>query len=122
MGLVSYQLLIEVQAPLRLQIGRLGAFDFPAGSYCYTGSARSNLEARLARHLAKEKALRWHIDYLLTAPGVHVRDVRRYTEAECELNQQVLGQVLVRGFGASDCRAGCGSHLKWLGPLKEILE
>lgn len=121
-SLVSYQLLIEVEQPLRVQVGRLGAFDFPAGRYCYTGSARRNLEARLARHLAKEKTLRWHIDYLLTAPGVRVSEVRRFAEAECLLNQQMGGQVIVSGFGASDCRARCRSHLKWLGPLRDVTQ
>ena len=44
----SYQLLIEVSEPLRLTIGQLGEFDFPAGRYVYTGTAKRNLEARVA--------------------------------------------------------------------------
>ncbi|WP_211364255.1 GIY-YIG nuclease family protein [Propionivibrio limicola] len=115
-GLVprTYQLLIDVASPVRVSIGRLGTYDFPAGLYCYTGSALRNFEARIRRHLAKEKKLRWHIDYLLAAPGVCVREVRRLAEPECEVNQRLIGEVLVPGFGASDCRAGCGSHLKRL--------
>ena len=108
----TYQLVIEVGVPLRLAIGRLGVFDFPAGRYVYTGSARRNFEARIRRHLTREKTLRWHIDYLLNAPGVVVSEVRRSSVAECLLNQQVGGGVEVPGFGASDCRAGCGSHLR----------
>ncbi|MGE5336851.1 MAG: DUF123 domain-containing protein, partial [Gemmatimonadota bacterium] len=61
----SYQLLIEIARPLRCAIGRLGVFDFPAGRYLYTGSARRNLDARIARHLRGIKRLHWHIDYLL---------------------------------------------------------
>ena len=110
----AYQLFIEVAVPLRLTVGRLGCFDFPAGEYVYTGSARRNFEARVRRHLSPHKTLRWHIDYLLAAPGVAIRDVRRTTEAECALNQQLAGEVIVAGFGASDCRAGCVSHLKRL--------
>lgn len=82
--------MIEVTRPVRVTIGRFGSFRFVAGRYIYTGSARHNFAARVARHLRQEKTLRWHIDYLLAAPG----------------------NVPLPGFGASDCRAGCGSHLK----------
>jgi Uri superfamily endonuclease len=112
---ISYQLVIEVPRPLRRTIGRLGVFTFLAGRYVYTGSARRNLEARIARHLRADKALRWHIDYLLIAPGVRVLEVRRSAREECSLNRTVRGRVPVPGFGASDCRAGCGAHLKYLG-------
>ncbi len=112
---VTYQLLIEVARPVRAAIGRFGEFDFPAGRYIYTGSARRNCDARIARHLRQEKTLRWHIDYLLAAPGVAIAGVRRYVEDECVINRATPGDVPVPGFGASDCRAGCGSHLKFLG-------
>ncbi len=59
---VSYQLLIRIGRPIRLRIGALGVQEFPAGHYLYTGSARRNLEARIHRHLRREKKLRWHID------------------------------------------------------------
>ncbi len=110
----TYQLLIEVAGPLRVRIGRLGIFDFPAGVYLYTGSALRNFEARVQRHLSTAKKMHWHIDYLLAAPGVRVLEVRRHADAECRVNQRVDGEITVPGFGASDCRAGCGSHLKRL--------
>jgi len=100
---------------VRVAVGKLGVFDFPAGLYCYTGSARRNFEARVRRHLSAEKKLRWHIDYLLAAPGVRVCEVRRFGEAECQVNRRTAGEVPVPGFGASDCHAGCGSHLKRVG-------
>jgi Uri superfamily endonuclease len=112
---ISYQLQIEIPRPLRCVIGRLGEFDFAAGRYVYTGSARRGLEARIARHLRPEKTLRWHIDYLLAAPGVRVVDVIRSQRSECALNRVVPGSCPVRGFGASDCSAGCVAHLKYLG-------
>lgn len=112
---ISYQLAIDVPRRLRLQIGRLGAFVFPAGHYVYTGSARRNLAARIARHLRQRKALRWHIDYLLAAPGVRIAGVITSPRPECVLNQVCRGKPLAEGFGASDCRAGCGAHLKYLG-------
>jgi Uri superfamily endonuclease len=110
----TYQLLIAIAEPLRICIGHLGCFDFPAGHYVYTGSARQNFEARISRHLSHNKKMHWHIDYLLAAPGVAIREVLRYSEAECDTNQQVTGEILVRGFGSSDCRNKCGSHLKRL--------
>ncbi|MEW5782619.1 MAG: GIY-YIG nuclease family protein [Pseudomonadota bacterium] len=112
---ITYQLSIEIRRPVRVAVGRFGRFDFPAGRYIYTGSARRNLEARLARHLRREKTLRWHIDFLLAAPGVSITGVNRLHEEECALNQATAGVIVVPGFGASDCRAGCGSHLKYLG-------
>lgn len=116
-SLCTYQLVIEVARPRILVIGKLGRMRFPAGRYVYTGSARRNLLARVRRHLAKEKTLRWHIDYLLTARDVQVTDVRLSSEPECQVNQRLAGEVIMPGFGASDCRAHCGSHLKWLGEV-----
>jgi len=100
---------------MRCTIGRLGEFDIPAGRYLYSGSARRGLEARIARHLRRQKRLRWHIDYLLRAPGVRVVGVIRSRRGECALNRSARGRVVVAGFGASDCRARCGAHLKYLG-------
>jgi Uri superfamily endonuclease len=115
---VTYQLTIDVARPVRCRIGSLGTFAFPAGTYRYTGSAKRALEARIARHLRREKRLRWHVDYLLAAPGVRVVAVTRSRRAECALNRSSPGIVLVRGFGASDCARGCGAHLKYAGPAR----
>ena len=112
---ISYQLVIEVGSRVRCKVGRLGVVDFPAGVYVYTGSARRNFEARLARHARATKTLRWHIDYLLAAPGVRIVKIVRSRRDECRLNQSVKGTVRVPGFGASDCTAGCGAHLKFCG-------
>jgi len=108
----TYQLVIRVARRMEVTVGRLGTFHFPKGIYVYTGSAKRNFEARIARHLRREKTLRWHIDYLLTAPGVSVTEVRRSVMDECLLNQSIQGEIVAPGFGASDCRHGCGSHLK----------
>ncbi len=114
----TYQLHIHIAAPLLIEVGRLGRFLFPAGEYRYTGSAKRHFEARVARHLRREKTLRWHIDYLLLAPGVSVSTVLRSSEEECALNQSTPGEIVAPGFGASDCRRGCGSHLKYLGAAR----
>jgi Uri superfamily endonuclease len=111
----TYQLHIEVGEEVRVTVGRLGECVFPAGRYIYTGSAKRNLEARLRRHLSRSKRLHWHIDYLLAAPGVRVVSVARFAAPECQLNRQTAGTLPVPRFGSTDCRAGCGSHLKYQG-------
>jgi Uri superfamily endonuclease len=111
----TYQLIIELRRPVTVAIGRLGRFHFPRGRYVYTGSAKRNLEARIARHLSQHKRLHWHIDYLLHVEGVRVIKVRCFARAECNVNAATRGAIIASGFGASDCRAGCGSHLKYLG-------
>jgi len=113
---VSYQLHIRVRGNVRIVAGALGSCNFPAGHYVYTGSARRNLGARVARHLSDSKKLRWHIDYLLAHPEVEILRVETSAIPECRWNQQLAGSIPLPGFGASDCRRHCGSHLKYLGP------
>lgn len=111
----TYQLVIHISQRIHVLIGRLGKFYFPAGEYIYTGSAKRNMESRIGWHLRKEKKLRWHIDYLLANRHVQVMRVRRSRKDECPLNQSVGGTVTAFGFGASDCRSDCGSHLRYIG-------
>ena len=115
---ITYQLKIEIARSVRVTVGRLGEFNFPAGRYVYTGSAKRNFEARIARHLSTEKTLRWHIDWLLAARGVKIAGIKRSGTGECDLNRSARGRIVVPGFGASDCREGCGSHLRYLGGLR----
>jgi Uri superfamily endonuclease len=116
-GHCTYQLLISLRRRLRLKVGALGILDFPEGTYAYTGSARRSLASRIARHLARDKRLHWHIDYLLVRPEVRVTRVLGFDEPECVVNRRTKG-VVVAGFGASDCRSHCGAHLKFLGPWR----
>ncbi len=58
--------------------------------------------------------LHWHIDYLLIHPAVMLTRIVLCSPDptdECPIHQQTAGQVILTGFGASDCRAGCGAHL-----------
>jgi len=110
----TYQLHIRLRQSHSLTIGKLGTFEFPAGTYIYTGSARRNMAARIERHLRREKRLRWHIDYLITCPDAEIVQIDQFNLAECQLNQATAGRILIPGFGASDCRNRCGSHLKYL--------
>ncbi|WP_456372987.1 GIY-YIG nuclease family protein [Thiolapillus sp.] len=109
---VSYRLYIRVHQPVRIVAGALGSCNFPPGEYAYTGSARRNLQARIARHLSRKKKLHWHIDYLLIHPDVEVIGVDTSSIPECQWNQQLQGEIPIPGFGASDCQHHCGAHLK----------
>lgn len=80
-------------------------FDFPAGLYSYTGHA-AKFRGLVVRHLSGAKKMHWHIDYLLAAPGVHVRSaalrrsrVRGQSPADGRRNQR-------RWLCSSDCRSG----------------
>ena len=111
----SYQLLIKVTKDIDLKVGKLGRFIFLVGSYVYTGSAKTNIDKRIERHLCKEKKLHWHIDYLLNNDDVKIIDIKKSEMIECSLNKKTFGTIIIKGFGSSDCNLCCGSHLKYLG-------
>jgi Uri superfamily endonuclease len=108
-----YQLRIRLRRARVIAVGALGESRFPAGWYVYTGSARNGLAQRIGRHLRRRKRKHWHIDYLLAvADGVEVFVVPGTIVTECELHGMLTGgEVVVPGFGASDCR--CRAHLAW---------
>ena len=118
----TYQLLIRLRRTIKIQIGALGRRELPAGDYLYTGSAKRGIEKRVARHCRKRKAKRWHIDYLTSHPAAKVIETKLFTQEECQLNQSSNGNVVIPGFGSSDCKAGCGAHLKYLGPYEDFSE
>ena len=117
----SYQIVIYLKRTCQIRVGALGSFTFQRGYYVYTGSAKRNLQARLTRHCRKDKPLRWHIDYLTNLPETHVVGCYRLVGDECSLNQECQGSIPASGFGASDCKAGCGAHLKYLGTKQPSL-
>lgn len=117
-----YVLLLFVSEEITLTIGKLGIHNFTRGYYSYTGSALGNgatsLKNRIKRHLRKEKRKFWHIDYLLAEENVSIEAViliETYEKVECETNQNIKNtigaKVPIIGFGSSDCRKNCGSHL-----------
>jgi len=110
---ISYQIKFILTKSIELQIGKLGKFTFPPGQYIYTGSAKKNIGKRIQRHLKKDKKLHWHIDYLLTQSECQIQNFIQSELNECDLNQSTTGEIIVAGFGASDCRKGCISHLKF---------
>jgi len=109
----SYQLFIALSQAAEIQIGRLGLFKFPKGTYVYTGSAKRNIDERIARHLSKDKNLHWHIDYLLANKQSKIINVLKSNLSECKLNANTTGKTIIAGFGSSDCKQTCRSHLKY---------
>jgi len=99
---------------------------FPKGYYTYTGSAlgkgATNLKRRVSRHLRKEKRNLWHIDFLLAnenATVTAVVAVETSKKLECNINRYIKregkAKIPVKGFGSSDCKENCESHLLYFG-------
>ena len=110
----TYALLLQLEEPEEIIVGRLGNFAFPAGYYLYLGSALGGLRGRLARHRRRGKRPHWHIDYLLQrALLLEVWSMASEKRLEClwaEVARKLPGaQVPIPRFGSSDCR--CPSHL-----------
>ncbi|ACL68989.1 GIY-YIG nuclease family protein [Halothermothrix orenii] len=109
-----YLLEIFLHKPKKIEVGKKGEFTFPPGYYYYAGTAQKNLQARLERHKRRVKKYHWHIDYLLGAANllsIYTWEVKR--EGECHLARYLIdklnGEIIVPGFGSSDCR--CKTHL-----------
>ena len=109
----TYVLFVTFGSDINITVGALGPHLFKAGTYCYVGSAMAGLDQRLKRHLAHDKKLKWHIDYLTTVCDSSEAWIS-YPDPipECELAERVeaLGGIPeMDRFGCSDCR--CRTHL-----------
>ncbi|MBI2934834.1 MAG: GIY-YIG nuclease family protein [Chloroflexi bacterium] len=107
----SYIIIAEMKEPAEIRVRSGRTFSLETGFYAYVGSALNGLEARVARHLGKEKKLHWHIDFLLERAAVRgVIVVETTEEIECSLARALARSLpSIKGFGCSDCR--CPSHL-----------
>ena len=114
-------LLIYLSKSQTIAFGRRREAYFRRGYYAYVGSAMNGLEARVNRHLRKDKKRHWHIDYLLekaTVTRVILAESERRNE--CAVAESLQGRFdSVPGFGCSDCQ--CRSHL-FLATNKRRLE
>ena len=115
----SYALVLRLDQRREIRVGRLGPLDLPAGYWVYFGSALNSLEGRLRRHLAPDKKLHWHIDYLTTATAAaEVWWAEGSERLECRWTRLALEcpgvQAPARKFGSSDCRT-CPAHLVYVG-------
>lgn len=130
----TYTLIIFLSEDLQTKIGQQGIRTFPKGYYTYTGSAcgtgSSSLRHRLSRHLRKNgKKRHWHIDYLLAHEEATVTAIvaaQTPSKMECELNDHIKRQghaeIPVSGFGSSDCKRNCESHLVFFHDITEEKE
>lgn len=115
-----YTLLIKLDKSRTITIGKRGRISFGAGYYTYVGSALNGLEARIARHLKKDKVRHWHIDYFLQKARVEevLWGITDKNE-ECAIALHHMQALLpVPHFGCSDCR--CASHLFFSGNKKYL--
>jgi len=121
-----YTLIIFLSREICVNVGKLGQQKIPKGYYTYTGSAlgkgASSLKRRISRHLQKDKRNFWHIDFLLANENATVTAVvaaQTNKKLECNLNHYIKregeAKILVKGFGASDCKENCESHLLYFG-------
>ena len=55
-----YVLVIKLPKSRAITIGKLGTLPFSYGYYAYVGSAFNGVEARITRHLRKEKTVLAH--------------------------------------------------------------
>jgi Uri superfamily endonuclease len=108
-----YIVLTRVPRRTALVVGSLGTVTLPRGWYVYVGSGARAREARVARHLAREKRLRWHVDHLLAAFPARGAWLVDGAAGECDLAGALAAlpgaERLPRRFGAGDCR--CAGHL-----------
>lgn len=115
-GTGTYILVLRLAEPVRLTVGRLGTFDFPAGWYAYVGSAfgPGGLRGRLHHHLTPVRRPHWHIDALRQAASCAevwylTSETAREHAWAAVLRAAPGAAVPAPRFGASDCR--CESHL-----------
>ena len=108
-----YVVVTYVPRRTTVTVGSLGPVPFERGWYAYVGSAARARRARVARHLAAEKPLRWHADYLFTAFPPRRAWLVDGAAGECELASELaaLPSAARRPlrFGAGACR--CPGHL-----------
>lgn len=113
----TYVLWFSLDQALEISVGLIGLVALAPGALAYVGSAMGpgGLRARLKRHVGAPSRRHWHIDYLTTAcrpsafycaPGI-----RRLECVWVQALQAAGAKVPVTGFGSSDCRRQCQSHL-----------
>lgn len=114
----GYIIAAVLNRDIQIEVGSLGWNHFPAGVYCYCGSAHGpgGLRARIKRHLRIGGKKFWHFDYLREyVEVVQVWWQIGQDNLECEAAKVIAGEsganIPVEGFGASDCKKGCPAHL-----------
>ncbi len=117
----TYVLILRLLKNKTIHVGALGEINFRRGYYAYVGSAMGGIEARIERHLRKEKKMRWHIDYLRKEADIVEIWYMEGMKEECRIagifNKRFPS---IPNFGSTDCR--CKSHLFYAAEIKKFHE
>jgi Uri superfamily endonuclease len=119
----TYLLLVRAKNETRITVGKLGRLVVKPGYYVYLGSAHGpgGLDARVRRHLGREKKLHWHIDYLREVTVDPSAYYELDSRNECFFANELIkgpGATPLTGFGSSDCR--CDSHLVYFEKMSPV--
>jgi Uri superfamily endonuclease len=117
----AYVLIIDLKQNRLLKLKSLGNLSIDKGTWIYVGSAMgmgsTNLENRIRRHFRSEKTIHWHIDHLLDSDSKIRASIwsESSSPVECAIVKSIDKMVDVnpgpRGFGSSDCKQKCWTHL-----------
>ena len=117
----AYVLVIDLNKNHSIHLKSLGNLKFKRGTWLYIGSAMgngsTNLENRLRRHFRSKKTIHWHIDHLLDSDSKIRCSI--WSESlylvECDIAKSIENldgmEKGPRGFGSSDCKNKCWTHL-----------
>lgn len=112
----TYILVLRVDRPCTVAVGKLGTATLTPGWLLYAGSAfgPGGLAARLRHHLRPAARPHWHIDYLRTALDLceiwACASPQRLEHRFASILQAAPGSSIpLPRCGASDCR--CAAHL-----------
>ena len=112
----TYILVLRVDSPSTVAVGRLGTAALDAGWVLYVGSAfgPGGLAARLLHHLRPTAKPHWHIDYVRAALElceiwVCASPQRLEHRFAAVLHSAPGSSIPLPRCGASDCR--CAAHL-----------
>ena len=105
----TYVLHMTLPRTTTMHIGKMGRICFKRGHYYYVGSAKTNLQQRIARHRQKQKKRFWHIDYLLAHAAIQGVYTSHLDEEYLARIMELLSHIPVKKFGASD--SSRGAHL-----------
>ena len=116
----NYILVFHLEKRAKQYMHRFNVLDFGPGFYLYCGSAHGSggIKSRIKRHQSRSSKKFWHIDFI--KDRFHLREY--WYQVSSEKNECVFSQFLansksgnipIKGFGSSDCRNKCESHLIW---------
>lgn len=111
----AYVLALRLDETINVSISNAVAGRLMRGWHVYAGSAQGSggIRARIKRHFQQIKPIHWHIDQA-TIRSDKVTALAVPDGHECELVDRLLEsdhfEVVVSGFGSTDCRR-CDSHL-----------